>query len=208
MFRLVRAAVLLLAMAGLGAQSAFPQASQPTPLTGIPSVPRTLPVIGAGAFPTAYGSVVAASATDKPADVNFLIANGGSPDDADKEGRTGLMYAAMSNYADIAQTLIDHAAKLDLRDKLGFTALHWAAERGRVEVMRLLLAARALVDVQNTQGITPLMLAASSGNVGAVRLLLQNRADPLKQDYTGQDAFGWAGNRTAVIDLLKNAAAH
>jgi ankyrin repeat protein len=117
-------------------------------------------------------------------------------------------YLAGDRRRRVSHGLIDHAAKLDLRDKLGFTALHWAAERGRVEVMRLLLAARALVDVQNTQGITPLMLAASSGNVGAVRLLLQNRADPLKQDYTGQDAFGWAGNRTAVIDLLKNAAAH
>jgi ankyrin repeat protein len=208
MLRLVQGAVLLVAMAGLGTQSAFAQASPPTPLTGIPTVPRTLSVTGGGGFPAADNSVVVASATNRLDYVNLLISSGNSPDDVDKEGRTGLMYAAMSNYADIARVLVDHAAKLDIRDKLGFTALHWAAERGSVEIMRLLLAARAFVDAQNTQGITPLMLASSSGNAGAVRLLLQNSADPLKQDYTGNDAFGWAGNHTAIVDLLKHATAH
>ena len=206
MFRRWLGAVLLLTMAA--GQSAFAQSTSPTPLTGIPTVPKSLPVIGGSPLPSTGFSVASAAAIDRPDYVNYLIESGNSPDDVDREGRTGLMYAAMSNYADIARTLIDHAAKLDLRDKLGYTALHWAAERGSVEIMRLLLAAKAFVDAANSQGITPLMLATSSGNVNAVRLLLQNHADPHKQDYTGRDAFGWAGNRAGVLALLKNVAPH
>ena len=206
--RLLAMAVLL-AVAELQAPGASAQTNQPTPLTGIPSVPRTLPVIGGSIFPSTTNlNVVGASVIDRADYVNYLISTGDSPDDIDKDGRTGLIYAAMSNYADIAQTLISHAAKLDLRDKFGYTALHWAAERGNVAIMRLLLAAKALVDVQNAQGITPLMLATNSGNVPAVRLLLQNRADPKKQDYTGRDSFGWAGDHSVILALLNDAVSH
>ena len=208
MVRQLRAISMVLAVAGLSASGALAQTSQPTPLTGIPTVPKTLPVIGGGLFPSQNLNVATASAIDRPDYVNYLISTGDSPDETDKDGRTGLIYAAMSNYADIVQTLISHAAKLDMRDKFGYTALHWAAERGNVVVMKLLLGAKAVVDPQNAQGITPLMLATSSGNMPAVRLLLQNRADPHKQDYTGRDAFGWAGNHTAIVALLNDATSH
>ncbi len=207
MTRLCVIAGLLLAMAGLAASHALAQTKPPTPYTGIPEVPKTLPVIGGSPLPTAEYTVVNAAVNDRADYVNSLIAQGSDPDATDRDGRTGLIHAAMSNYADIAQALIDHAAKLDLRDKLGYTALHWAAQRGSIAIMHLLIAAKAYVDAQNQQGITPLMLAASSGNAMAVRLLVQNRADPLKQDYTGRDAFGWAGNRTAIVEMLKAAAA-
>lgn len=206
MFRRLLAMAVVLAVTQLPAPGASAQTAQPTPLSGIPSVPKTLPVIGGSIFPsTGNLNVVGAAAIDRPDYVNYLISTGDSPDDTDKDGRTGLIYAAMSNYADIAQTLISHAAKLDLRDNFGYTALHWATERGNVAIMRLLLAAKALVDAPNTQGITPLMLASSKGNVPAVRLLLQNRADPHKADYTGRDAFGWAGNRSVIVALLNDA---
>jgi len=207
MFRLLMGAGLLLSVGAIAPSDALAQVDQHTPWTGLPTVPKTLPVIGGTPFPIQGYTVPSAAATDKPDYVNYLIASGNSPDDTDKEGRTGLMYAAMSNYADIAETLIEHAAKLDLRDNLGYTALHWAVQRGNTAIMRLLLAAKAFVDPQNAQGITPLMLATSNGNVMAVRLLLQNHADPLKQDYTGRDALGWAGDRAAIVELLKNAKA-
>ena len=207
MFRLLLGAVLLVAMAAPGAQTALAQAKPPTVLSGVPDVPKTLPIIGGNPFGTADNSVASASASDKPDDVTYLIAVGNSPDEVDQQGRTGLMYAAISNYSNIAQTLISHAAKLDLRDKLGYTALHWAAEHGSIEIMRLLLAAKAMVDPQNSQGITPLMLAAANGNIPAVRLLLQNHADPSKQDYTGRDAIGWAAGHSAIAALLKNVPA-
>jgi uncharacterized protein len=214
MSRLLLGAVLLatllatmaaLEAPGVRAQSLTPS---PTPRTGIPTPPHALPVIGGGLFPSGEFTVVQAAAIDRPDYVNYLIEAGSDPDSVDKDGRTGLIYAAMSNDSEIAQTLITHGAKLNPRDKLGYTALHWAAQRGSIAIMKLLLAAKALVDPANDQGVTPLMLAASNGNANAVRLLLQNHADPAKADYSGRDAIGWAGNRTAVLELLKNAAAH
>ncbi len=206
MFRLRFGAVLLVFFVCAGLQQAHAQASPPTPLTKLPTVPHTLPVIGGDPFPADASRVAIASATNKPDDVTMLVANGNSPDDADKQGRTGLIYAAISNYVGVAQTLLSHGAKINLRDNFGYTALHWAAERGSIEVMRLLLAAAALVNVQDQQGVTPLMLAAQNGNVGAVRLLLQNHADPTVRDYTGRDAAGWAMNRPAVVQLLSRAS--
>ncbi len=206
MFRLAIGAVLLVLLAVAGVGNASAQVAPPTPLTGTPTVPKTLPVIGGTPFASDSANVAIASAAENADNVTTLIAIGASPDDVDKNGRSGLIYAALSNSASIAQTLIDHGAKLDLRDKLGYTALHWAAERGSIAVMHLLLAARALVDAPSFQGITPLMLAARSGNVAAVRLLLQNHADPTKQDYTGRDAEGWAANRGAVVQLLASTS--
>jgi len=206
MFRLASGAVLLVLIVAAGTRFAAAQVAPPTPMTGLPTVPKTLPVIGGGLNSDAT-NVALASAADNPDHVTTLIAIGSSPDDVDKTGRSGLIYAALSNSVAIARTLIDHGATVDQRDKLGYTALHWAAEHGSVAVMRLLLAARAVVDAQNLQGITPLMLAARSGNLAAVRLLLQNHADPKKEDYTGRDAEGWAQNRGQMLQLLASATA-
>lgn len=207
MFRLALGAVLLVFLGVLGGGPARAQVSPPTPLTGTPKVPKTLPVIGGSPFPINGENVAVASAANDPRNVTTLIAVGNSPDDVDRHGRTGLINAALSNYARIAKTLIAHGANINLRDKLGYTALHWAAERGSIAVMRLLLAARAVVNIPNLQGITPLMLAARSGNLAAVRLLLEHHADPTKCDYTGRDAIGWAANHVAVVHLLTEASA-
>lgn len=205
MFRLLAGAVLLVLPLACAAGPAVAQVAPPTPMTGLPTVPKTLPVIGSGLNPDAT-NVALASAADNADHVTTLIAIGASPDDVDKNGRSGLIYAALSNSSRIAQTLLDHGATVDQRDKFGYTALHWAAEHGSVAVMRLLLAARALVDAQSLQGITPLMLAARNGNLAAVRLLLQSHADPAKQDYTGRDAEGWAQNRPPILQLLASNA--
>jgi ankyrin repeat protein len=67
-----------------------------------------------------------------------------------------------------------------------------------------LLDAKSPIDAQNRQGMTPLMMAANNGRTDAVKLLLKYKADTGKEDYTGRDALGWAGNKTAVVQLLKN----
>src|SRR5579863_1525078 len=98
MSRLLLGAVLLAAMAleapGIRAQSLTPS---PTPRTGIPTPPHALPVIGGGLFPSGELTVVQAAAMDRPDYVNYLIEAGSDPDSVDKDGRTGLIYAAMSN---------------------------------------------------------------------------------------------------------------
>lgn len=193
------ALVVLASYAGMSRSAA--QVSPPVQLRGAPEVPKTIPLLGQP--PDA--NVASAAAADDTDTVNLLLAQGISPDETDANGRTGLIYAATDNNAEIAQSLLSHGAKLDIRDNLGKTALHWAAEYGSVDVMRLLLKANATVDCQNPQGMTPLMLAASKGETAAVRLLLEYHADPKKDDYTGRDAMDWVANNPQITQSLKVA---
>jgi ankyrin repeat protein len=172
------------------------------------TTPDSTPTIPFGGIhtPTNSGKVATAASLNNAQDVLSYITDGESPNEADYQGRTAFMYAAMSNNTLITRILLDHGGRTELKDRLGNTALHYAAQRGSVDVMRLLLSANAPIDAQNREGVTPLMLAANSGRSDVVVLLLQNHADPAKQDYTGRDAAGWAGNKVAVVQLLKNPA--
>jgi ankyrin repeat protein len=204
MTTILRYALCALVLVGFAPGHAVAQKAPPTPFTGIPTVPKTLPLLQ---HPSTDGQVLAA-ATDGNADqISWLIAGGGNADDADPQGRTALMHAAMSNYAAVADALLSHAARLDLRDRLGDTAMHWAAQTGSAAVIRVLLAFHAEVDTQDTRGVTPLMLAAGNNKPDAVHLLLQNHADPRKTDYTGRDAMGWASSYPRIVSMLQTSVA-
>ena len=192
------------ALVGFATGEAAAQKAPPTPFTGIPTVPKTLPLFG---HANSDGQVLAA-ATDGNADqIDWLIAGGGNVDEADPQGRTPLMHAAMANYGAVASALVSNHARSDLRDRLGDTALHWAAQTGSVAVIRVLLAVHAEVDAPDSRGVTPLMLAAANNKPDAVRLLLQSKADPHKTDYTGRDAVGWGGNYPRIVTMLQTAVA-
>jgi ankyrin repeat protein len=200
-FGVALAAVLLI---GFAAGEAVAQKEPPTPFTGIPKVPKTLSLLGHGSVD---GQVLAAATQGDAGQIDWIMAAGGNADEADKEGRTALMHAAMTNFAPVAQTLLSHNARTDLRDKLGDTALHWAAQSGSVAVLRLLLAVHPDVDAADSRGITPLMLAAANNKPEAVRVLLQYHADPHKTDYTGRDALGWAAAYPRILTQLDTAMA-
>jgi uncharacterized protein len=149
--------------------------------------------------------MASAAGRNKTDDVRGMLIAGKSPDTTDVEGQTPLGYAASFGNLEMTKVLLHYNAPVDRRDSFGNSPLHWAAQRGSVDVMQLLIDAKASVDAQNRQGITPLMLAASRGQVAAVRSLLKNGADPLKQDYTGRDATGWAEGKAAVLQALRSA---
>lgn len=197
-------ALAALLLIGLPAHQAAAQKEPPTPFTGIPKVPKTLPLFGHN---TVDGQVLAAATQGDAGQIDWIMAAGGNADEADKDGHTALMHAAMTNFAAVAQTLLNHNARTDLRDKLGDTALHWAAQTGSVAVLRVLLAVHPDVDAADSRGITPLMLAASNNKIEAVRLLLQYHADPHKTDYTGRDARGWAAPYPRIVSQLDTAMA-
>jgi uncharacterized protein len=176
----------------------------PIRLNGVPKVPKTLPLFGTA---SADGRVLAAAEQGNADQIDWIMAAGGNCDEADTDGHTALMHAAMANFTAVATTLIAHEARLDLVDRLGDTALHWAAQSGSAGVMRVLLAAHAAVDATDSKGQTPLMLAARNNHPDAVRLLLQYHADPHKADYTGRDALGWGQSYPRVESLLQNASA-
>lgn len=195
----VLAMVIALIVAGLTPDRAAAQIPPPTPFTGIPKVPKTLPLLVA---PTMDGRVLKAAIEGDAGQIDWLMAAGGDCDDADARGETALMHAAMANFSAVATALIAHSARLDLRDRIGNTALHWAAQSGSAGVLRVLLAAHAEVDAIDSKGQTPLMLAAGGNHPDAVRLLLLYGADPHKTDYTGRDALGWGESYPRVEKLL------
>ena len=197
-------ALATMLLLGFAARDAAAQKAPPTPFTGIPTVPKTLPLLG---HATVDGQVLAATTQNDAGQIDWIMAAGGNADEADKDGHTALMHAAMTNFAAVAQTLLDHNARVDLRDKLGETALHWAAQSGSVGVMRVILAFKPDVDAADSRGITPLMLAASNNKPEAVRLLLQYHADPRKTDYTGRDALGWGRSNPRIVSMLDTAMA-
>ncbi len=201
-----RAAFLALALlACLPVPGALAQSSNATPFNSIaPNSTPTIPFGGLGA--DRPNNIALSSSANNAGQVMWFIGQGYNPDFPDYTSYTALMYAAINNNAQIAYILLSHGAHLDIRDKIGNTALHLAAEHSSLDVMRQLLDAKAPIDAQNREGITPLMKAANNGRADAVKLLLKYGADASKEDYTGRDALGWAGNKTAVVQLLKNPA--
>lgn len=51
----------------------------------------------------------------------------GDVDEADENGRTGLMYSAIADQLECLQLLLSRGAVASLKDSNGQTALHWAA---------------------------------------------------------------------------------
>lgn len=122
----------------------------------------------------------------------YLLGDG-NPGATDNQGQPLLVIATRAGRPDMVELLLRHRARVDAQDRLGNTALFWAAEEGRVDIAETLIAAGAQLDPQNSHGLTPLMAAVRDGQVQVVRRLIAAGADPRVSDYTGRDAFGWAG---------------
>jgi ankyrin repeat protein len=90
-------------------------------------------------------------------------------------GETPLMLAAIYNYLELAQILIQRGADVN---KPGWTPLHYASTRGHREMMRLLIENEAYLDSETENGTTPLMMASYYAPPLAVKLLLEEGADP------------------------------
>ena len=90
------------------------------------------------------------------------------PLDPDKNGKTALMYAALTNHfggqalvrsLEIVKELIRAGAALDLQDNDGYyTALVWAVKFNHLEIVQELIRAGAAIDVQAKYGDTALMI--------------------------------------------------
>jgi ankyrin repeat protein len=139
------------------------------------------------------------------AQVARLLRRGDSPEVADFEGRSAIIYAAVSGNVDIIDLLIKKRVDVNHRDSLGNTALFYAASQQRIDAMQVLIEAGADKNAENRQGMTPLMSAASLGHVEAMLTLLDAGADATRHDYTGRTALMWAewNRHRDVVRLLK-----
>lgn len=136
-------------------------------------------------------------------DAQQLLSRGDNVDTVIEEtGRTGLSIAAGLGNVPIMNLLLDHGATVDYRDLDGNTPLHWAALNGQTAAIKRLIAAKAQIDAINKRGITPLMLAVDHNRREPVAALLAAGANPLKQDFTGRDAYSWAQGRALALSAL------
>ena len=107
-------------------------------------------------------------------------------------GTTPLLRAALQQFLEVVNVLLQHGADGDKADHFGNTPLHGAAEVGSVEVAEVLLESRANVNKPSMKKETPLHFAAYFGHPATARLLLQSRADTTSKDRGGRAALAYA----------------
>eukprot|EP00954_Amorphochlora_amoebiformis_P016731 1314368-Amorphochlora_amoeboformis.AAC.1 len=117
------------------------------------------------------------------------------PANAVKKGWTPLMHASKLGHLEVARSLIDHKADLEIANKVcsqrenlnspnssnsqkqGWTALMFAVRYGRTRIMNLLLNCGANISRVNKDGFSALCVGAYYGQVEAVRQLIKAKAD-------------------------------
>ena len=141
--------------------------------------------------------------------VELFLSAGMNPEARDQEGRTALIYAALSGRNNISQKLLNKGADVNSRDNRGSTALMQSARGGHQETTGVLLENGAGVNLTDNNGQTALIYAASEGRAEIVRMLLNKGARLEVKDSQGRDALAWAENNdhSDVAELLRKAGA-
>ncbi len=181
----IAAAVLLLAVVGLGA--------------GLSAAPAATPVADAAR----QGAAAA---------VRALLARGEDANAAHGDGMSALHWAADRGDAEMAAALIHAGATVDAVTRIGlYTPLHVASTAGHAQVVELLLSAGAdAMAATSTSGVTPLHLAAAAGSVAAITALLDHGAEvDAREAAWGQTPLIFAAARDrvdAIRTLLERGA--
>jgi len=100
-------------------------------------------------------------------------------------GSTPLLRAAMGDYIDVVQVLIEAGADINKGDADGWVPLHWAVGAGMENVVMLLIDAGANINPKDESGMTPLHHAAQDGNERVVKVLIESGADIQEADNDG-----------------------
>jgi len=141
--------------------------------------------------------------------IEHIIARGARVDETSRDGKTALMYAAMTGRTDAVMALLSGGARIDETDMDGNTALMYAAMTGRTDAVMALLSGGARVDETDMGGNAALMYAAMTGHTDAVMALLDRGARVDETDMGGNTALILAamyGHTDAAIALLDRGA--
>lgn len=116
--------------------------------------------------------------------VRFLIGKGADASIADKQGVTPLMHAALLNFTDGAEELLDDKAPVDQTNRRGETALILAVQAKNAAVVRLLVKRGANPDkADHIAGMSARDYAKRDDRSGQLLALLDNKADgPLRDN--------------------------
>lgn len=143
-----------------------------------------------------------------------LLQAGANPTDKDKENRTKLMDAVLSENVLIIHALLDAARSsrgrlLRMQDSEGMTALMHAARNPNVCFLEILISScetdqdrMALVQDHDDLGRTALMFAAICNPAG-VAILLAAKADPGDRDFENKTALMYAARLVGSFRSLE-----
>ena len=123
--------------------------------------------------------------------------NGVRVDEADDDGFTPLLVAAMLGHHEPLKLLAASGANLDARSNEGGMApLHWVASRGHAEAAAALLEAGAGLDARDDGQRTPLHYAALRGHADVLQLFVDSSgADLEAQSERGTTPLQMAAER-------------
>ena len=133
--------------------------------------------------------------------IHRLISFGGDINHGNGIERTGVMFAAMYNTAEMMRFLIKNGAAIDQEDDYNLTALAFAANSNVPDVVIELINAGAKLETRDKDGCTPLLLACKNNSPQMVRTLIDAGAEPRTTDYKGWSGIDYA----TVYNLSENA---
>ncbi len=114
---------------------------------------------------------------DKPALARLLIRHGAVLDEADLNGYTPLLQAAVAGERKIVTMLLSHRANPNVQSRRGqYSPLMYCADGGFVQTARVLLSARADPNLTDEWGETPLKKAIKNHHRTVARLLRRHGA--------------------------------
>ncbi|NIJ38769.1 ankyrin repeat protein [Sphingopyxis panaciterrae] len=113
--------------------------------------------------------------------MRFLISKGADASIADRQGTTPLMHAALLNFTDGAEELLDDKAPVDQANRRGETALILAVQAKNAAMVRLLVKRGANPDkADHIAGMSARDYAKRDDRGGALLALLDAKDGPMR----------------------------
>ena len=112
--------------------------------------------------------------------------------------------ASENGQVEVAKSLIERGAQINLQTNDGTSALHIASRNNHVDVAKLLLEKGAKVDLLNNDQCSPLMIACEHESTDVAGVLLDHDADTYLKNKKGQTALEIAKekNHVGIISLF------